>query len=168
MPKLTILTQGNPLLKKKAKAVSRITKEHAKLLADMFETMKAAPGVGLAAPQVGVSERLIVVSAEDKTFLLVNPKIVKKEGNQTCIEGCLSVPGLEGPVERHKKIRVKAQNKSGKQVTIEAEGLLAVVFQHEIDHLDGILFVDRIKDPSLIKLKQVGAPHEAPNKEETI
>ena len=75
-------------------------------------------------------------------------------GKQVCIEGCLSVPGLEGPVERHKKVCVKAQDKSGKQVTIEAEGLLAVVFQHEIDHLDGILFVDRIKDPSLITIKQ--------------
>ena len=161
MAKLTILTQGNPVLKKKAKAVSKITKEHAKLLSDMLETMKDAPGVGLAAPQVGVSERLIVVSIEDKTFLLVNPKIVKKEGRQVCIEGCLSVPGLEGPVERHKKICVKAQDKSGKHITIDAEGLLAVVFQHEIDHRDGILFVERVKDPSLIKEKQ-------PTKEETI
>ncbi|MCX5749907.1 MAG: peptide deformylase [Candidatus Saganbacteria bacterium] len=158
---LNILVKGNPVLKKKAKAVKKVTLTHVRLMDDMVETMRIAPGIGLAAPQVGVSERIIVVELENELFRLANPKIVKKSGKQVCMEGCLSVPGLEGPVERYKKICVTGMDKGGKQVKIDAEGLLAVVFQHEIDHLDGMLFVERVKDPSLIRPKE-------PTKEETI
>ena len=156
-----ILTQGNPILKKKAKAVKIVTVKHRKLIDDMIETMLSAPGVGLAAPQVGVSERIIVAKVHDKTYALINPKIIRKFGKQTCMEGCLSVPGMEAPVERYESITVKALDRKGESVTIEANKLLAVVFQHEIDHLDGILFIERVKDPSLIKLKN-------PDKDETI
>ncbi|MFA5103693.1 MAG: peptide deformylase [Candidatus Margulisiibacteriota bacterium] len=153
MSKLKICVQGNPILKKKAKSIKKITPAHIKLMENMFETMIAAPGIGLAAPQVGVSERLIVVKVEDAVYCLANPKIVKRTGKAVCYEGCLSVPGLEAPVERYREVRVQAIDKSGKPVTINADGILAVVFQHEIDHLDGILFIERVKDPSEIRIK---------------
>ena len=152
MTLLNILKQGNPVLKKKSKAVTKLTPKHTKLIKDMFETMKEAPGIGLAAPQVGALERIIVILLEGVPYCVVNPKISKKAGRQVCKEACLSVPGLEGPVERHKNITVKGLDRTGKPFQIDAEGLLAVVFQHEIDHLDGILFVDRVKDPSQIEL----------------
>jgi len=154
MATLTILTKGNPILKKKAKAVKKVLPSHVKLMDEMVETMRQAPGIGLAAPQVGVSERIIVVEVENNLYCLANPKLVKKSGKQVCMEGCLSVPGLEGPVERYEKVCVTGMDRSGKQVKINAKDLLAVVFQHEIDHLDGILFVERVKDPSLIRPKE--------------
>ncbi len=154
MAKLKIYVQGNPILKKKAKPVKKITKAHLKLLEDMYETMLAAPGIGLAAPQVGVSERLIVIKVGDQKFMLINPKIIKKSGKIVCTEGCLSVPGVEAPVERAKEIVVQAIDKTGKKVLINAEDLLAIVFQHEIDHLDGILFVEKVTDPSQIVIKK--------------
>ncbi len=150
MTKLKILTDGHPILKKKAKAVAKLSKHHVKLMDDMLETMKAAPGIGLAAPQVGVPERIIVVSCMGQEHCLANPKMTKRAGRQVCNEGCLSVPGLEGPVERFANITVTGMDRSGKQVNIEAKDMLAVVFQHEMDHLDGILFTQRVKDPSLI------------------
>ena len=153
MTKLKICVQGNPILKKKAKAIKKVMPAHLKLMEDMLETMIAAPGIGLAAPQVGVSERLIVVKVEDIIYCLVNPKIVKKSGKAVCYEGCLSVPGVEAPVERYQRVCVKALDKAGKPVTINADGLHAVVLQHEIDHLDGILFIEKVKDPSDIRIK---------------
>lgn len=153
MAKLKIYVKGNPVLKKKAKPVKKITARHKQLLEDMFETMLSAPGIGLAAPQVGVSERLIVIKVGDTSYKLINPKIVKKSGEIVCNEGCLSVPGVEAPVNRYKDICVEALDQNGKKVVINASDLLAVVFQHEIDHLDGILFIERVKDPSLIKIK---------------
>lgn len=153
MAKLKICVQGNPVLKKKAKSVKKVTPAHLKLMEDMLETMIAAPGIGLAAPQVGISERIIVVRVEDAVYCLVNPKIIKKSGKEVCYEGCLSVPGLEAPVERYGEVSVQALDKTGKPVTINADGLLAVVFQHEIDHLDGILFIEKVKDPSEIRIK---------------
>lgn len=151
MAVLKIFTSGSPILKKKAKSVKKVTSSHIKLINDMIETMKNAPGVGLAAPQVGISERIIIADIGEGTFCLINPKITKKSGKQEFYEACLSVPGFEAPVERFKSVVVKALDKTGKPVSIDAEGFLAVVFQHEIDHLDGILFVDRVKDTSLIK-----------------
>src|SRR3989338_2836462 len=129
MHKLKIYTQGNPVLKKKAKAVKKILPSHLKLINDMIETMKAAPGVGLAAPQVGVSERIIIADIGEGATCLINPKITKKSGKQIFYEGCLSVPGLEGPVERHKNITVKAQDKKGVPITLDADDYLAVVLQ---------------------------------------
>ncbi len=153
MSKLKICVQGNPILKKKAKSVKKVLPHHLKLMEDMLETMIAAPGIGLAAPQVGISERIIVAKVDDLEYFLVNPRIVKKSGKEICYEGCLSVPGVEAPVERHKEVSVQALDRTGKPVTIDAGGLLAVVLQHEIDHLDGILFVEKVSDPSEIRVK---------------
>lgn len=153
MAKLKICVQGNPVLKKKSRAVKKITPQHLKLMDDMLETMIAAPGIGLAAPQVGVSERIIVVKVDDVVYFLVNPKITKKSGRAVCFEGCLSVPGVEAPVERYSQVCLQALDRTGKPVTINADSLLAVVFQHEIDHLDGVLFVEKVSDPSEIRIK---------------
>lgn len=151
-----ILTFPHPILRKKSKAVKRAAPEIAKLMDDMLETMRAAPGVGLAAVQVGESVRVIVAELaqpekETIALALANPRIVSRSGKQTFTEGCLCLPGIEAPVERASKVVVKALDRFGKSVQIEAEGLLATILQHEIDHLEGFLFIDRVKDPSLIK-----------------
>jgi peptide deformylase len=159
-----ILRFPNPILRKKAKAVKRVTTEIAKLITDMIETMKNAPGVGLAAPQVGESVRVIVADVGDGTIALINPKIVSKSGQQTFTEGCLSLPGVEAPVERAGHVVVKGMDRSGRSVTVEAKGLMATVLQHEIDHLDGYVFIDRVADPSLIK----HLPFSQEKKEELI
>jgi peptide deformylase len=148
---LKIIRFPNPVLKKKAKAVKKITPEIVRLIDNMLETMYAAPGVGLAAPQVGKSLRVIVADTGDGPISLINPKIEKKSGSQTITEGCLSLPGVEAPVERASKVIIKGLDRTGKGIAIEAEGLMATVFQHEIDHLDGFVFIDRVEDPSLIQ-----------------
>jgi len=135
-----------------------------RLIEDMIETVHAAPGIGLAAPQVGESIRLIVADIGEGPIVLINPKIIEKSGNQTFTEGCLCLPGVEAPVERASHVAVTGLDRCGKKVKIEAEGLLATVFQHEIDHLDGLVFIDRVKDPSLIK----HVPFEKEKKEELI
>ena len=149
--KRSIVRFPNPVLAKKARAVKRVTPEIIKLIDDMIETMHAAPGVGLAAPQVGESLRVIVADIGAGELVLVNPKIVEKHGKQIFTEGCLSVPGVEAPVERAAKVVVRGLDREGKSVEVQAEGLLATVFQHEIDHLNGHVFIDRVSDPSLIK-----------------
>jgi len=111
-------------------------------LDNMQETMKDALGVGLAAPQVGVSKRVIIVDLEDEVFELINPEIVSSEGTQVDSEGCLSIPGIKGKVSRSEKVVVTGLNREGEMIEIEAEGLLARIFQHEIDHLNGVLFTD--------------------------
>ena len=146
-----IIRFPNPALKKKAKAVKRVTPEIVRLIKGMLETMHAAPGIGLAAPQVGVSLRVIVADIGEGPIAFVNPKVVKKSGKQTFTEGCLSLPGVEAPIERASKVVVKGLDKTGQNIKIEAEGLLATCLQHEIDHLDGLVFIDRVTDPSLIK-----------------
>ncbi len=148
---LEILKSTNPILKKKAKPVKAVTKEIRDLIRDMEETMRAAPGIGLAAPQVGHSIRLILVDIGEGLHVVINPKITQRAGSHVMVEGCLSVPRIEAPVERSEKITVKGMNPQGKNIEIKAEGLLAIVFQHEIDHLDGVLFVDRVKDKNLIR-----------------
>jgi peptide deformylase len=143
---LPILTEGNPLLREKSVPVKKITKKHLKLIRDMVQTMKDANGVGLAAPQVGVLERIIVIDIGDGPFALINPEIVSMEGSERDVEGCLSVPGLNAYVTRAYRVAVKGLNPEGKPVRYEGEGLLARAFQHEIDHLDGILFIDYLAD----------------------
>lgn len=150
---MEILTSQNPMLRKTSKPVAKVTKDIRALIAKMEETMKAAPGVGLAAPQIGELLRIIVADIGEGTHVLINPKVTKKSGKQTFVEGCLSLPGIEAPVERASKVTVKAMDINGKQVQVEAQDLLATVFQHEIDHLDGKLFIDRVKDPNLITYK---------------
>ncbi len=151
MALLEIITLPNPILRRKAHKVTDFGKDFRLLVDDMIETMRDAPGVGLAAPQVAISLRLIVVEYGDdedetvpkKLFVMANPEIVEKsEGKVLGIEGCLSVPGLIGEVERHESITVKGQNRHGQPVKIKANGWLARIFQHEIDHLDGIVYTD--------------------------
>jgi peptide deformylase len=159
-----ILRFPNPILRKKAKAVKRVTPEIIRLIDDMIETMHAAPGVGLAAPQVGESVRVIVADVGEGPLALVNPKLLKRSGKQTFTEGCLCLPGVEAPVERASHVVVKGLDRAGKSVTVEARELLATVLQHEIDHLEGLVFIDRVSDPSLIK----HMPFEKEKKEELI
>lgn len=143
---LVIVKDPDPILRKKAKPVTKINASIRKLLDDMTETMYAAPGVGLAAPQVGVSKRVIVVDPQDgsgQLYQLINPEIVKAEGWVEGTEGCLSIPGMVGDVWRYEKVQVVALDRTGKKVWIDAEGWLARIFQHEIDHLDGILYTDK-------------------------
>lgn len=149
---LDILKYPNPLLKKKSAPVDRVDREIRELIDNMFETMYAAPGVGLAAPQVGVLKRILVIDAgrlEGETRkpdpkAIINPVIQTREGKIVWEEGCLSCPELILPVERSQRVVVSGQDRDGKEVKWSGEDLLAVAFQHEIDHLDGILLVDRL------------------------
>ncbi|SHF32947.1 peptide deformylase [Microbulbifer donghaiensis] len=148
MAKLEILEFPDPRLRQVAKPVSEVTDELRQLVDDMFETMYAAPGVGLAATQINVHQRIVVIDvSEDQSepLVFINPEIeVLEEEIHQYDEGCLSVPGFYETVERPRKVRVKALDRAGEAFAIEAEGLLAVCIQHEVDHLDGKLFVDYI------------------------
>jgi peptide deformylase len=146
-----ILQYPSPILKQAARPVTNIAGEVMQLIEDMTETMYAAPGVGLAAPQVGVGQRVLVLDlrTEDeqpgaRLMKLVNPEIAEREGEIVWEEGCLSVPDLTAPVKRARRVLVRAWTPEEKQIEVEAEELLAVVLQHEIDHLDGKLFLDRL------------------------
>jgi peptide deformylase len=146
---LNILHYPDPQLRNKAKPVAQVTDAHRRLITDMLQTMYAAPGIGLAAIQVGVAERVIVVDVSDdndQPLGLINPEILSKQGSEVMQEGCLSVPGVYEDVERAERIRVRALDAHGKRLEFDADGLLAVCIQHEIDHLDGKLFVDYLSD----------------------
>lgn len=139
---------GDPLLRKKSRTVEVIDDKVKQLIEDMYDTLKAADdGIGIAAPQVGVLKRVIIVDLSDEDgegpYKLINPVITKAKGEQVCREGCLSVPGLLGDVVRPKEVTVEALNEEGKKVVIKAKDLLAICLCHEIDHLDGILFIDK-------------------------
>ncbi len=144
---------GDPVLAKKAKPVTAVTERHRKLLSEMARIMYDAKGVGLAAPQVGVSEAVVVVDIGGCLYKLINPRITKKEGSQSREEGCLSVPGIGVKVKRAKKVCVEGLDENGKPVCINAEDLLATVFQHELDHLQGKLIVDYASLFDKVKLK---------------
>lgn len=139
-----IVKEPDEVLHKRAKEVAKITPNVQKLMADMAETMYDAEGVGLAAPQVGILKRIIVIDVGDENGLIsmINPEIVEKSGEQFGIEGCLSIPGLNGDVRRAMTVTVKGLNRDGEEFTVTGSELLARAFQHEIDHLDGILFTD--------------------------
>jgi peptide deformylase len=157
MAKLTILEFPDPRLRKKAVPVETVDNELRTLIDDMFETMYAAPGIGLAATQVDVHRRLLVAdvsSSGDAPHALINPVIVEKDGVQVSEEGCLSVPGYYEEVERAGHIRVRYLNRDGEEVEAEMEGLLAVCVQHEIDHLDGKLFVDYISEAKRSRIRK--------------
>lgn len=149
MSDLSIVYYPDPVLRKKAAPVTRITPEIISFAEAMLETMYASNGAGLAAPQVGVSLRLIVVDVDGRPHLLVNPQIVSREGSQTGVEGCLSLPNLHGDVTRAQKVVVQATNLRGKKVTLSGEGMWARAMQHETDHLDGVVFTDRVIPESL-------------------
>jgi len=141
-----IIEVGDPVLREKARRVPNITPNVLKLLDNMAETMYDAQGVGLAAPQVGVSKRIVVIDTGDGLLELINPEIIHREGTEVDFEACLSIPGIRGEVTRAAKVTVKAIDRAGKVLTLEGEGLLARAFQHEIDHLAGILFVDKAQN----------------------
>lgn len=149
MTQLKILEYPNPRLRIRAEEVHEVDGEIRQLVADMLETMYAAPGIGLAATQVDVHRRVLVVDiTEDKTepLALINPVITARDGVEVMEEGCLSVPGFFEPVERADRVHVEALDQDGSPLQIDAEGLLAVCIQHEIDHLDGKLFVDYLSE----------------------
>ena len=137
-----IIKDSDPLLRQISKPVTEITPRIHKLLDDMAETMYDAPGVGLAAPQISILKRIVVIDVGEGLIELINPVIIEKDGEQTSTEGCLSVPGILGKVKRAERVKVKALDRNGKEFIIEGTGFLATAFQHEIDHLDGILFPD--------------------------
>jgi len=155
-----ILIYGDPILSKKAEPVDRIDEDIVRLAEDMVETVHAAPGVGLAAPQVGVGKRLIVIDMsvgqnKDDLIILVNPELVGKEGEITCEEGCLSVPDIREKITRPYRVTVRGLDLEGRAVEVEGEDLLARALCHEIDHIDGILFVEKLSalKRTLIKKK---------------
>lgn len=138
-----ILTEEDKALRYKSRPVTEVTPHICELLDDLVDTMRRADGCGLAAPQVGVLRRVVVVECEEGVvYELINPEIIYREGTQHEIEGCLSVPGKQGYTTRPQKVRVRAQDRTGAVKEYEGEGLLARAFCHEIDHLDGILYID--------------------------
>lgn len=139
---LKIKVIGDPVLRKKTKKITRVTPEHAQILSRMARLMYESKGIGLAAPQVGISQSMIVVDIGTGLYKLINPRIVSKSGSQVMEEGCLSVPGIYVKVKRAKKIFLEALDETGSFLKLEAVGLLACVFQHEIDHLEGKLILD--------------------------
>jgi peptide deformylase len=144
MAVLPITVLGAPILRQVTAPVTEVTEELRSLARDMFETMRAASGVGLAAPQVGRTERLCVVEVEDVTLALFNPEIIAREGKIKWEEGCLSIPEVFGWVERSAWVKVRALGLDGAPFEVEGRDLLAVCLQHEIDHLDGKLFIDHL------------------------
>ena len=140
---LNIVTSEDEVLRKKCRPVEKITPRTLTLLDDMLDTMRAANGVGLAAPQVGILRRIVIVDIGEGLIEMINPEIVATEGEQEGEEGCLSVPDEVGIVKRPNIVTVKATDRNGEHFTIRGEGLLARAFCHEIDHLDGILYIDK-------------------------
>jgi len=173
MAELEILTVQSPehqrILRTKSRRVQAVTPKMVALAEQMLETMREANGVGLAAPQVGVLQRLFVVEVPEdeendepaQTYILFNPKIIKGRGEQVGYEGCLSIPGYIGEVARRERITVEGVDEKGDLVRLKAEGYLARVFQHEIDHLDGILYTDRLTDPGTFQPVEVGEEEAA-------
>jgi len=149
MRELQIVKYPDPVLLKKAARVERVTTEISAFMDEMLNTMRDGNGVGLAAPQVGVSLRIIVVEVDEKAHALINPQIIAAEGSETAVEGCLSLPRLYGDVTRALRVTVTGLNSRGKKINLSGEGLWARAMQHEIDHLDGVLFIDRVIPESL-------------------
>ena len=149
MAVLQIHTLPDPVLRQKAKRVTKIDKSIQRLIDDMIDTLRAEPNrAGLAAPQVGVLLRVVVIeSPEQELITMINPEIIKKEGERIVQEGCVSIPGYFGEIKRAVTVKVKAQDRYGKQFRLKAEGLLAQALEQEIEHLDGILYIDHLESP---------------------
>ena len=139
-----VLIEGDETLRKKSREVTQITPRMRTLIEDMAETMYAAEGVGLAAPQVGILRRIVVIDVGDGLVELINPEIISAEGAEVGAEGCLSVPGRRGTVERPTKVVVRALDRKGRQIEFTAEGFFARAVCHELDHLDGVIYVDKM------------------------
>lgn len=143
MTKLDIKIAGDPVLRIKAEKVTKFDKKLARLLKEMTTTMYMANGCGLAAPQIGLSKRIVVIDAGDGIVEMINPEIIKRKGSVIGLEGCLSVPQFEGDVERSEFVTVKYQDRRGNVIVEDAEALFAIAIQHETDHLEGVLFIDK-------------------------
>lgn len=157
MAKLTILEFPDPRLRKKAVPVDNVDDELRALIDDMFETMYAAPGIGLAATQVDLHKRLLVADVsvdKDQPHVLINPEIIEKDGVTVTDEGCLSVPGYYEEVERAEHVKVRFLDRDGNETELDAHGILAVCIQHEIDHLDGKLFVDYLSEAKRTRIRK--------------
>ncbi len=141
-----IRKEGDPVLRKKSREVTEVNDRIRELIDDLTETMRSVAGVGLAAPQVGVLRRVVVVEVEDQLYELVNPVIVETSGEQFEDEACLSCPGKQGAVHRPAYVKIEALDRNGNKVSYEGDGLLARAFCHETDHLDGILFIDKAEE----------------------
>jgi peptide deformylase len=149
-----IRLQGDEMLHKKARPVTNITPAMHDLLDDMLETLRAKDAVGIAAPQVGVLRRIVVVEFEEELYELINPEIMAAEGLQVCNEACLSVPGRSGDIERPFEVTVRAQNRHGEEYYVDADEFLASAICHEIDHLEGVLFIDSATNVQFITNEQ--------------
>jgi peptide deformylase len=157
MALLTILEFPDPRLRTRAQAVEQVDAGLRKLIDDMFETMYAAPGIGLAATQVNAHKRLLVIDVSEsrkEPLVFINPEILDRQGVEETEEGCLSVPGVYDKVTRADRIRVRALDRDGRQFEMDADGLLAVCIQHEIDHLDGKLFVDYLSELKRTRIRK--------------
>jgi peptide deformylase len=164
---LNILTFPNPRLRRLSDPVVCVDERVRRIVADMFETMYAAPGIGLAAPQVDIHRQIVTIDIsdqKDQPLCLINPQILELRGEEQMDEGCLSVPGFYEPVTRAAAVRVSALNQAGESFTLEAEGLLAVCIQHELDHLQGKLFVDHISSLKRQRIRQKLERHHRPDK----
>ena len=151
---LDISYYGDPVLEKHAEPVDEIDEGTIKLLNDMIDTMRHNNGIGLAAPQVGLSKRIVVVEIEGCVYRMINPRIVRKQGKCRASEGCLSLPDIEGDVSRAEEVTVEFKDEKGCQQSLDASGLLARCFQHELDHLDGILFIQWLGTAAKLMLKK--------------
>jgi peptide deformylase len=157
MARLTILEFPDPRLRTRAQPVEHVDAALRKLIDDMLETMYAAPGIGLAATQVNVHKRVLVLDiseTRDQPLALINPELIERQGIEETEEGCLSVPGIYDKVTRAERIRVRALDRDGKTIEFDADGLLAVCIQHEIDHLDGKLFVDYLSELKRTRIRK--------------
>ncbi len=155
--KLKLIYEGNPILRQTSKPVENITKSIKKLVADMFETMYADNGIGLAGPQIAKKKRVIIIDLQSKKSIpiaLINPEIISSRGETESEEGCLSCPGLTAVVKRAADVVAQGYDVNGNLIEIKAEGLLAIAIQHEIDHLNGILFIDRLTPTERIKVEK--------------
>jgi peptide deformylase len=170
MAVLKVRRYGDPVLRRKAAEISEVTPDLRKTIADMVETMYDEAGIGLAAPQVGISLRLMVLGHDERREprALINPAIVDRGGQVTAEEGCLSIPGVFAQVTRAEWVDVEATDVDGQPVKIHGKGLLARVLQHEIDHLDGVLFIDHLdpvtRDRIKRRIKKEGLPEDAPHR----
>ncbi|MFA4835624.1 MAG: peptide deformylase [Dehalococcoidia bacterium] len=158
---LPILRFGNPVLRQKSKRVSIISQSVQKLIDDMIETMQQASGAGLAAPQIGKLLRIITIEMEDEEpFALINPEIIKKSGEREVTEACLSYPGYRGEIKRAESVTCKGLDRQGKGVRIKADGLLAQALEHEIDHLNGVLYIDYLENEDKLHKIEPGEESE--------
>ncbi|MDD5190638.1 MAG: peptide deformylase [Dehalococcoidales bacterium] len=164
-----IVTVPDPILRKHAKKVTAFDKDLQRLVNDMMQTLHDASGAGLAAPQIGVSQRIIVLSINENQctteLAIINPEVVKRKGERVCKEGCLSIPGYIGEIKRSAEVKVKGCDVYGKEIKIKGQGFLGQALEHEIDHLNGVLYVDHLESQD--KLKRLEPESEEDAEEET-